>query len=350
MSIQLEHRSILAVDIEGFSRNERTNRIQLALHRRLRSLLQTVLEAGGVKSRACEWGDTGDGFLITISAEVSKSQLLDVVVPLAQRLDEYNQSAESASQLRLRVVVHAGEVLRDPKANVGRAAIFACRLLDSAELRACLAATSRSLVVAVSDWIYQEVVRHGYGHIDPAAYRPVVFASKGTVDQAWMHVPGDPDAAARAELTTGPPLGMAEFRRGLSGHASGPVGAHAEEEAAVPVDLPADIVSFIGQELETLGRLLADPSRRSRAGLVVVSAIAGKGGVGKTALAIHAAYKFRELFSDGQLYVNLRGAERQALQPAGVLAQLLRALGVAGAVIPESIDERARLVGVQESV
>jgi tetratricopeptide (TPR) repeat protein len=75
----------------------------------------------------------------------------------------------------------------------------------------------------------------------------------------------------------------------------------------------------------------------------VVSAIAGKGGVGKTALAVHAAYQLQPQFPDGQLYVNLRGAERQALQPADVLAQLLRALGIPSALIPEGVDERAGL-------
>jgi tetratricopeptide (TPR) repeat protein len=104
-------------------------------------------------------------------------------------------------------------------------------------------------------------------------------------------------------------------------------------------------VSFTGrsEELETLQRLFADARRRPHAGLIVVSVIAGQGGVGKTALAVHAAYQLQGQFPDGQLYVNLRGAERQALQPAEVLAQLLRALGIPSTLIPEDVDERAGL-------
>jgi hypothetical protein len=70
---------------------------------------------------------------------VPKSRLLDRVIPrLAERVEAHNRTAEPVWRLRLRVVMHAGEVLRDPKANVGQAVVAACRLLDSPELRARL--------------------------------------------------------------------------------------------------------------------------------------------------------------------------------------------------------------------
>ncbi len=343
MAIQPEHRSILVVDIEEFS--QCTNRVQLDLHRRLRDLLQDALQAGEINKDACEWEDRGDGFLVTIGAEVPKSRLLDPVIPLlAKRVDADNRTAEPAWRLRLRAVVHAGEVLRDPKANVGQAVVAACRLLDAPELRARLKATRRPLVVAVSDWIHQEVVQHGYGRIDRAAYRPMPFTSKNTIGHAWVHVP-DPEAPVAASITRSRPPRTSHRPTGPHGYPSESVDADAQEEAAIPVDLPGDIASFTGRskELKRLQRLFADARRRRHAGLIVVSAIAGKGGVGKTALAVHAAYRLQSRFPDGQLYVNLRGAERQALQPADVLAQMLRALGVPSALIPEDVDERAGL-------
>src|SRR5262249_49627906 len=66
-------------------------------------------------------------------------------------------------------------------------------------------------------------------------------------------------------------------------------------------------------------------------------------GVGKTALAVHAAHQLRPAFPDGQLYVNLRGAEAQALAPEEALADFLRALGVEGQCLPRDVDSRACL-------
>jgi tetratricopeptide (TPR) repeat protein len=115
----------------------------------------------------------------------------------------------------------------------------------------------------------------------------------------------------------------------------------AEREPAVELfQLPPDIGDFTGRS-DTMARVRDLLLQRS--GAVVISAIAGKGGVGKTALAVHLAHQLRSEFPDGQLYVNLRGAEAEALDPGEVLAGFLRQLGVAGAAIPEGSHERAAL-------
>jgi hypothetical protein len=78
---------------------------------------------------------------------------------------------------------------------------------------------------------------------------------------------------------------------------------------------------------------------------VVVSAVAGKPGVGKTTLAVRVAHQLRTdgWFPDGQLFVNLQGTRTRPLEPAEVLARFLRALGVDGAAIPDSLEERTEL-------
>jgi DNA-binding SARP family transcriptional activator len=107
-----------------------------------------------------------------------------------------------------------------------------------------------------------------------------------------------------------------------------------------PCQLPPDIEDFTGRDtdLAEVQRLLEG----EQATAIVISAIAGKAGVGKTALAVRLAHRLRPHFPDGQLYVNLRGVEAQALDPAEVLAGFLRALGVEGAMIAEGLDERVR--------
>ncbi len=124
-----------------------------------------------------------------------------------------------------------------------------------------------------------------------------------------------------------------------------PDGRAGERVAArtAPRQLPSDIEDFTGRDL-ALERLHARvKSRRRGSTAVVITAAVGKAGVGKTTLAVHAAHQLRRLFPDGQLYVNLRGVEAQALDPAEVLGGFLRALGVDGYAIPDDVDERARL-------
>jgi DNA-binding SARP family transcriptional activator/tetratricopeptide (TPR) repeat protein len=112
----------------------------------------------------------------------------------------------------------------------------------------------------------------------------------------------------------------------------------------VPCQLPPDVGDFTGRD-EPLARLrdLLGREPSSTAISVVVCVISGTAGVGKTALAIHAAHQLAERFPDGQLYVNLHGATSglRPLHPLGVLGRFLRALGVEGSAIPAEVDEAA---------
>jgi tetratricopeptide (TPR) repeat protein len=106
--------------------------------------------------------------------------------------------------------------------------------------------------------------------------------------------------------------------------------------------LPLDIAHFTGRqaELAHLHALMAQEDVET----VVISAIAGTGGVGKTALAVHLAHQLAPQFPDAQLYVNLHGYEpHQRLSPAQVLDRFLRALGVPAEALPTDVDEQAAL-------
>jgi tetratricopeptide (TPR) repeat protein/transcriptional regulator with XRE-family HTH domain len=113
----------------------------------------------------------------------------------------------------------------------------------------------------------------------------------------------------------------------------------------VPAQLPADVGQFTGRidQLKRLDELLpGEPA--GGPGAVVISAIAGTAGVGKTALAIHWAHTVADRFPDGQLFVNLRGyAPTPPLQPIQALAQLLAGLGVEPDRVPSGLEEAAGL-------
>ena len=113
--------------------------------------------------------------------------------------------------------------------------------------------------------------------------------------------------------------------------------------AFTPRELPAPVAHFVGRanELAALTELL-DRSGEDNPGAIVISAIGGTAGVGKTALAVRWAHQVAERFPDGQLYVNLRGYDPgQPMTAADALAGFLRALGVAGQDIPAAEAERA---------
>jgi tetratricopeptide (TPR) repeat protein/transcriptional regulator with XRE-family HTH domain len=108
----------------------------------------------------------------------------------------------------------------------------------------------------------------------------------------------------------------------------------------VPRQLPAAAPYFVGRvdELKALTGLVDEPVRPG--GSVTVAVISGTAGVGKTALAMHWAYLVADQFTDGQLYVNLRGFDpsRSPVTPAGAVRTLLDALEVSGERIPPSTE------------
>jgi tetratricopeptide (TPR) repeat protein len=134
----------------------------------------------------------------------------------------------------------------------------------------------------------------------------------------------------------------AEFHRlwlAASGDPPVPAPPGPAREAPVPRELPADVVAFTGRSgpLAELDALLDRPTSG-----VVIGAVSGTAGVGKTALAVHWAHRVAGRFPDGQLYTNLRGYDPdKPLTAAEALGAMLRVLGVAGPAIPHELPERA---------
>ncbi|MFL6145455.1 MAG: BTAD domain-containing putative transcriptional regulator [Labedaea sp.] len=111
----------------------------------------------------------------------------------------------------------------------------------------------------------------------------------------------------------------------------------------VPAQLPPDVVGFTGrdEDLAWLDGLLHTEGDEP-ATAVVIAAVGGMAGVGKTALVVHWAHRVRHRFADGQLYVNLRGyAADSPVRPIQALARFLRALGVPPDHVPSDVDEAA---------
>ena len=118
----------------------------------------------------------------------------------------------------------------------------------------------------------------------------------------------------------------------------------------VPRQLPTRVPHFAGRagELALLDGVLdaAASDRAAGATGVVISAIGGTAGVGKTALALHWAHRVAQRFPDGQLYANLRGFDAADGRPADtcdVLRGFLDALGVHPERLPADVEGLAAL-------
>lgn len=127
--------------------------------------------------------------------------------------------------------------------------------------------------------------------------------------------------------------------------AAGPRSAVMDLPRLVPRQLPAALRHFVGRtdEQKALTSLLDQVAEAD--GTVVISAIDGMAGIGKTALAVHWAQHIAERFPDGQLYVNLRGFDPSGapVAPAEAIRGFLDALGVPPARIPAALDTQAGL-------
>lgn len=106
--------------------------------------------------------------------------------------------------------------------------------------------------------------------------------------------------------------------------------------------LPPDTPDFTNRA-DQLGTVIETLTSRADSGPPSVVVVAGAPGVGKSSLAVHAAHSVRAEFPDGQLYLELAGTSAAPQDPAVVLVDVLRALGVTGQWVPDNLAARASL-------
>ena len=108
----------------------------------------------------------------------------------------------------------------------------------------------------------------------------------------------------------------------------------------VPAQLPPDVSAFTGRESELSE--LETFAAGATGGAMVISAIDGTAGTGKTTLAVHFAHRIASQYPDGQLYVNLRGFDRRQEPMAAheALGGFLRALGADPRQVPPNATEQ----------
>jgi DNA-binding SARP family transcriptional activator/tetratricopeptide (TPR) repeat protein len=158
--------------------------------------------------------------------------------------------------------------------------------------------------------------------------------------------PGEPlrrlhQQILRADPALATPAGRSPARRALDG----PDAGRSAGAWTVPRQLPSPPAGFTGRTRE-LAELSAAMRPDGDAGTaVVISAVGGAGGVGKTWLALYWAHRHQHEYPDGQLYVNLRGFEPggEPLPAATAIRSFLAALGVPASALPVDPDGQVGL-------
>ncbi|MET8848651.1 tetratricopeptide repeat protein [Amycolatopsis sp. NPDC004625] len=340
----------MVADIEGFGDPRRTGEHLPAVRDGLDAVMRTAFTAAGVVWEDCYREMRGDAVVVLVSAATDKNRFVETVLPvLVIRLRVHNDTYPEAQRLRLRVALHAGEVRYDTHGISSAALIRTFRLCDAQPLKAALAGSPGVLAVIASDGLFDDVIRHTPAAA-PATWRPVPVTVKEADTTGWITLPDHP-------YTPDPTL-RGGGRQGV-GHPR--LGSKSSSGGLVPRQLPAAVRDFTGRAehlaaLDALAPPEPDHHDRERhpgqgrlggpeTHSVVITAVDGAGGIGKTTLALHWAHRNQDRFPDGTLHVNLRGYGPATPATAGeALSGFLRAVGVAARAIPAEVEEQSALL------
>ncbi|WP_409496564.1 hypothetical protein [Amycolatopsis sp. cmx-11-12] len=219
-------------DVEGFGDPRRTGPHQQAVREGLYEVMAAAFVAGGLAWEDCYQEDRGDAVFVLVPPDTDKAAFVEAVLPaLVMRLRVHNDSRPEMQRIRLRVALHAGEVVYDDHGVTSSSLTLAFRLCDAPPLKAALATSPGVLAVITSAWLFDEVVRH-MPAAAPATWRPVTIAVKEADTTGWIALPDHPYPPESVSVGSGMP--------GVGGSGTGP-------PRVVPRQLPASLYDNIGR-------------------------------------------------------------------------------------------------------
>ncbi|MGD0608906.1 MAG: AAA family ATPase [Streptosporangiaceae bacterium] len=182
------HRTIVAVDVEGFGDRQRTNRNQVVVRDGLYLAMQEAFRQSRIPWTDSNYEDRGDGMFLLVGSEVPKSLFVESLPSaLVAALGMHNDSHPDSERIRLRMALHAGEVNYDGHGATAASINLTFRLLESAPVKEALADSPGLLAVITSSWFFEEVVQHSTAN--PAAYYPAHVTVKETDTTGWICLP-----------------------------------------------------------------------------------------------------------------------------------------------------------------
>ncbi|MEU6041257.1 cyclic nucleotide-binding domain-containing protein [Actinomadura sp. NPDC047616] len=181
--------TILFTDIVRFSGTHRTDDDRLVVRRVMYDLLRGALEDSDVPWEPCHREDRGDGALVIVPAEIPTRRLVDPMLALLTAgLRRHNRAAGEATRFQLRVALHVGPVVPDDQGVSGLAIIQTARLLNAPILKEWLDRTQADVGFIASAFVYEFVIAHAPGLVNPASYQRVTCKVKDAELTGWMHL------------------------------------------------------------------------------------------------------------------------------------------------------------------
>src|ERR1051325_7857574 len=128
--------AIVAVDIMGFSSNDRSDIDRKELRAVLSKMIARAFTSSHIGKNEFQANDAGDGYVCFPNPNANKAELLTKFIPsLTDELKKHNSVATPKRKFKLRLVLHSAEYIRDEnpvggKGFVGQEINMAFRLLD----------------------------------------------------------------------------------------------------------------------------------------------------------------------------------------------------------------------------
>ncbi|OLF13558.1 hypothetical protein BU204_26870 [Actinophytocola xanthii] len=238
------YRTIVVVDVVGFTDPRRTSEDRSAVRHGLYQILETAFAESDIDLGLCDLEDRGDGALILVPQQVPRRTVADRLPDrIVAALRRYNWTRKAWAQFRLRVGLNSGDVVHDGNGWLGTAIDTAFRILDCPDAKALLTSSARMVALISSESFFQEVIAGDPGTF-PESYQQVPVTVKTYTGTAHLRLLGEP--------TAGEPPTLAPVATSTSAPKSAPTGTLATRPPAPPSSR-GDVLEVIpAAELRTL--------------------------------------------------------------------------------------------------
>jgi hypothetical protein len=183
--------SLIAIDVVGFGGFHRNRQVQKHVRNSLYKITESALGASKVELSGCYSEDRGDGLIIAVRSDVPTERLIH---PFAEYLRAgvrlHNLLSSEVAQMRLRIAVHGAETWTDEHGLVGDGVIHLFRLLDAPEFKRVIQQSHAYVALIASETVYDEVIWHAPGLIDPDDYASIGIKYKELSCVGWVRLVG----------------------------------------------------------------------------------------------------------------------------------------------------------------